>query len=62
MLAIDDVNLVDKKCETAYFSINNYSQVLNAAEKGSYIFSNLFFTDDGYAFKALVSLLLLIFL
>jgi len=60
LLAIDDVNIVDKRCETAYFSINDYAQVLNATEKGSNLLSDLLFNEDGYAFKVLVSLLPLI--
>jgi len=59
-LAIDDVNIVDKRCETAYFSVNDYAQLLNATEKGSNFLSNLLFNEDGYAFKVLVSLLPLI--
>jgi len=59
-LAIDDVNIVDKRCETAYFSVNDYAQLLNATEKGSYFLSNLLLNEDGYAFKVLVSLLPLI--
>lgn len=54
-VAIDDLNVVDKPCETGYFVIRDYSQLIATSQKGDYIYSPLMYTDDGYAFQIKVS-------
>jgi len=61
MLALDDVNVLDRRCETTYFFINEYAQVLNTTAKGNYLWSNFLFNEDGYAFKIAVSGSLMLF-
>ena len=56
MLALDDVNVFDRRCDTTYFVINDYAKVLaSITKRNKFIRSNMFFSEDGYAFKVLVS-------
>jgi len=41
----------DKPCETGYFVINNYAELLETASPGDYLYGPLMYTDDGYAFQ-----------
>ena len=51
VIAIDDVNVVDKPCETGFFVIHDYSKLIATAQKGDYLYSPLMYTDDGYGFQ-----------
>jgi len=53
-IAIDDVNVQDKPCETGYFVINNYAELLETASPGDYLYGPVMYTDDGYAYQILV--------
>jgi len=62
MLALDDVNVFDRRCDTTYFVINDYAKVLaSITKRNKFIRSNLFFSEDGYAFKVIVSEILILF-
>ena len=51
VVAIDDVNVVDKACETGYFVVHKFSEILASAQKGDYLYSPLMHTDDGYGYQ-----------
>lgn len=61
VIAIDDVSVLDKPCDTAYFTIQDYSSLLASTSKGDSLYGPLQYTDDGYAFRLLVCLLLFLF-
>ena len=51
VVAVDDVSVVDKPCETGYFVIRDFSTLIATSQKGDYIYSPKMYTDDGYAFQ-----------
>ncbi|CAK8678189.1 unnamed protein product [Clavelina lepadiformis] len=53
VIAIDDISVLDKPCDTNYFVINDFSQLLASTVKGDGVYSPLLYTDEGYAFKIL---------
>ena len=54
VIAIDDISMLDRPCDTAYFTVTQFSQLLAVSQKGDYLFGPTLFTDDGYAFNILV--------
>nr|XP_002128075.1 meprin A subunit alpha-like [Ciona intestinalis] len=50
-IAIDDFSILDKPCETSYFTVHDFSSLLASTTKGDMIYSPLLYTDEGYAFK-----------
>ena len=55
VIAIDDVNIMDKPCETGFFTINDFTDLISSTQKGDYMYGPEMFTEDGYAFRILVS-------
>merc|ERR1712168_672081 len=50
VIAIDDILIQDRACDTTYVQIHGFSQLLAEATPGSAVFTDTLYTDDGYAF------------
>lgn len=58
VIAIDDVSVQDKPCETGYFVVPDFTAILaSAVPDETVIYSPTMYTDDGYAFRVKVILL-----
>lgn len=56
VIAIDDVSITDKECDTSYFMIENYADEMNNMAVDEAIESPIMYTgNSGYAYKVLVS-------
>jgi len=53
VIALDDIQIQDKPCETNYFKIQEWSKLLENTEVGDAVYGPLLYTDEGYAFKLL---------
>lgn len=51
IIALDDIQIQDRPCDTAYLQIHDYSQVLASTADKSGFWTDPLYTDDGYAFK-----------
>jgi len=51
VIAIDDIQIQDRACDTTYVQVHDYTQVYNSVEEGDAIFTDTMYTDDGYAFQ-----------
>ncbi|CAK8685516.1 unnamed protein product [Clavelina lepadiformis] len=54
IIAIDDISILDKPCETGYFIIRNYKEILETTSVGDYVYSPIMYTEDGYAYQVKV--------
>lgn len=55
IIAIDDVAVVDKECDTSYFLIQNYDVLLDTLPMNSYNISPIMYTGNpGYAYQLLI--------
>lgn len=50
-IAVDDLSVQDKACDTSYYQINEYDVYLQNTSKGEYYRSPVMYTDDGYAYN-----------
>lgn len=54
-MAIDDVSITDKECDTSYFMIENYAEQAEGMAVDEAVTSPLMYTGHpGYAYKVLV--------
>ncbi|XP_078488569.1 meprin A subunit alpha-like [Ciona intestinalis] len=54
VIAVDDISILDKPCETSYYMIHDFSSLLATTSKGDAVYSPLMYTDEGYAFKIIL--------
>ena len=54
IIALDDIQIQDKPCDTAYLQIHDYSELLAATANKTSITTDPLYTDDGYAFRLIV--------
>nr|XP_039258477.1 meprin A subunit beta-like [Styela clava] len=55
IIAIDDVSIVDKECDSSYFMIPQYSSLLESYSVDEYSASHIMYTGNpGYAFQLLI--------
>jgi len=51
IIALDDIQIQDRPCDTAYLQIHDYSQVLAATADKSGFWTDPLYTEDGYSFR-----------
>nr|XP_039258356.1 meprin A subunit alpha-like isoform X1 [Styela clava] len=55
VIAIDDVSVQDRECDTAYFTVNDYTEKANTYGVNEAIISDTMYTGTpGYAFQAVI--------
>ena len=56
VIAVDNIQIQDKPCETNYFKIQDFSKLLSKTAVGEKVFGPILYDDEGYAFRVFVSL------
>jgi len=51
VIAVDNIQIQDKPCETNYFKIQDFSKLLSKTAVGEKVFGPILYDDEGYAFR-----------
>ena len=51
IIAIDDIQVQDRPCDTTYVQIHDWSNILATVPTGDAIYAGPLYTDEGYAFQ-----------
>ncbi|XP_072536824.1 meprin A subunit beta-like [Salminus brasiliensis] len=54
--SVDDVNLSESECPHSIWQIKNFTEIWNASTPGSYMYSPLYYSPEGYRYQIILQL------